>query len=201
MAAVPLGVYWRRNRATHVIGEVATDMGVAVATGALIALAVLFAAEDLETAREIRDIRRDNLRFVREVAVQSTPARKPFRFFDLEGQVVAGFDLSDSDLTSANLRGADLSGSDLKRSYMHRVDAERATFTAADFREAALTEANLAFARLSGANLRGANLTGASLRGVDFADVCWDRATKWPKGSEPKSAPNCGLWDFILTGE
>lgn len=200
-AAIPVGVLLQRGRPKNPVGEISTDLGIALTTGALVALAVLLAAEDLDRAREIRDVRRDNLRFVREVAVQAGPTRKPFRFFDLQGQLLAGFDLSNADLASANLVGADLSGTNLSGAFMADADLTGANLTVADFRNANLSEVRFGRADLVGTNLRGADLFDADLEGVNLADACWDSTTTWPKGFQPQLQPNCGLWDAILTDD
>ncbi len=75
-----------------------------------------------------------------------------------------------------NLSEADLLGVDL-------IDAD---FTNADLNSANLNGADLSGANLSNANLRGAKLIGADLQSIIFKDTKYNKATKWPKGFDPK---------------
>ncbi|MGH9248334.1 MAG: pentapeptide repeat-containing protein [Acidimicrobiales bacterium] len=151
------------TRRSPLVGELATDVGVALMTGAIVGL-VLFVAQDaVEEDRFVRDVRRDNVRFVREVASQPASRAKPFAGLDLRDALLIGLDLSDADLSFADLTGAGLLRANLTDASLSNAD-----LTGASLSNANLTGANLAGADLTDANLRDANLTGTEL---GFADL------------------------------
>jgi uncharacterized protein YjbI with pentapeptide repeats len=166
----------------------ASDAGVALVTGAVVGVVIFLATDSLERnlldAQETfeedrfeRDVRRDNLRFVREVATQVGPKTKPFAGLDLREGHLAGLDLSEADLAGADLAGADLAGANLKA-----ADLPGADLTDADLLGADLTDADLTDADLSDADLSDAKLNDAILE--DFTS---DDDTVWPDGFEPRS--------------
>lgn len=151
------------TRRSPLVGELATDVGVALMTGAIVGL-VLFVAQDaVEEDRFVRDVRRDNVRFVREVASQPTSRVKPFAGLDLRDALLIGLDLSDADFSVADLTGAGLL----------RANLTKAQLFQADLTDAVLSNANLNGANLNGADLTGAYLTDTNLTGAQlgFADL------------------------------
>ncbi len=118
--------------------------------------------------------RRDNVRFVREVAVSASNS-KPFQNLDLREAMLNGIDLSCAkrggrdcarfdyaDLEKASLIGAGLDGSKFLGADLRGADLLGAHLSHASLLEADLRNAWLVQADLSGSELSGANLLGAS---------------------------------------
>ena len=149
------------SRRQRVMGELASDVGIALLTGAVISLAVIAAEQSYEEDRFTRDVRRDNVRFVRETASQTDPAAKPFSNLDLEDAMLEGLRLNGADFTSSNLLRAELGGADLTSAILVEADLTRAGLAGAE-----LIDADLSFARLAGAELTDADATGATFYNV-----------------------------------
>jgi uncharacterized protein YjbI with pentapeptide repeats len=81
-------------------------------------------AEAVEEDRIEREIRQDNVRFIREVAIQLDAPTKPFAGFDLQDAQLVGLDLT-ADLANADLRGARTSASrtSARRTLVSRTSA------------------------------------------------------------------------------
>lgn len=145
------------SRRQRVMGDLASDVGIALLTGAVVSLAVIAAEQSFEEDRFDRDIRRDNVRFVRETSSQADQAAKPFSNLDLQEAQLEGLRLDGADFTGANLLRARLGGADLSSATL--VDAE---LSGSDMELAVLIGADLSFADLEGANLEDADATGAT---------------------------------------
>jgi uncharacterized protein YjbI with pentapeptide repeats len=142
------------------LAELSRDAGVAIVTGAVIGLVLTRVADTYEERRAALDVRRDNLRFVREKS-----GSKVFAGLDLHDQTLAGLDL-----TGASFAGADLSGTNFCNTNLSNAD-----FTGANLSDALLNEEFDCFTDFSGTlfagtQLDGANLHGADLSSVDFGD-------------------------------
>jgi uncharacterized protein YjbI with pentapeptide repeats len=211
------------SRRHQLVASLASDAGVALVTGAVVGVVIFLATDSLERnlldAQETfeedrfeRDVRRDNLRFVREVATQVGPKTKPFAGLDLREGHLAGLDLSEADLAGADLAGADLAGADLTGADLAGADLTGADLAGADLTDVHLVEADLTGANLKAADLPGADLTDADLLGADLTDAdltdadlsdadlsdaklndailedfTSDDDTVWPDGFEPRS--------------
>jgi hypothetical protein len=183
---------WKRGEGF--LGKIAADAGIAVLTGAIVAVPIVIATDSIEQerirearrleAKGIRaEIRRDNIRFVREVATQPVVLFKPFGELDLRHAQLSQLDLS----------GADLHGTDLFGAYMYNANLSNANMVYARLSNANLHATNMSGAELVHADLRGARLDGAVLAGADLADTdltdaTYDRATVWPDGYRPPAS-------------
>jgi Pentapeptide repeats (8 copies)/Protein of unknown function (DUF2934) len=119
--------------------------------------------------------------------------------FDLRGEILKRYDLTDAHLEGANLTDAHLVGA-----YLRGAHLEGASLFDAHLERAGLFGAHLEGAYLRGAHLEGAYLDGAHLEGVDLrhARGLWearlrftigDCATKLPKGmTRPRHWPSAG---------
>jgi uncharacterized protein YjbI with pentapeptide repeats len=178
IALIALGVWvgsgTSNSRRRQLVAGLSGDAGIALVTGAVVGVVIFLAQETFEDdrfdAQETfeedrfdRDVRRDNVLFVREVATQVDPKSKPFAGLDLREAQLAGLDISDADLSDADLTDADLTGADLSG-----ADLSDADLSGADLSDAVLSDAVLSGAVLSGAVLSDADLTGAYLL---FADL------------------------------
>jgi uncharacterized protein YjbI with pentapeptide repeats len=152
--------------------QLATDTGVAFVTGAVLGIVVYRATDHLERSifnaqenfeedRFARDIRRDNVRFVREVAIQPEAIQKPF----------AGLDLRDAELSALNLSGANLSGANLSDAVLDSANLSDALLTRAFLVNADLSDTDLINANLGGANLTDADLIGATPVNANLTDA------------------------------
>jgi uncharacterized protein YjbI with pentapeptide repeats len=145
-----------------------SDLGVALMTGALIALGVL-------GLQVVLDIRLNEVEESRRVAQEEQALKLQLALqgrligIPLEQKELAGVYLYEKDLTNANLRRANLTGAVLSRSDLTRAKLQDATLVGADLNGATLVEArlhraNLDNAILSDAPMKGAKLTDARLR-------------------------------------
>jgi uncharacterized protein YjbI with pentapeptide repeats len=160
-----------------------SDLGVALMTGALIALGVL-------ALQVVLDVRLNEVEETRRVAQEEQSLKLQLALqgrltgISLEEKKLDGIYLYEKDLTHANLRRADLSGAVLSRSDLTGAKLQDAVLTGADLNGATLTEARLEGAnldsailsdapmkgaKLRNARLRNAVLSGAKLRWADFA--------------------------------
>ena len=85
---------------------------------------------------------------------------------DLRGAILAKADLEGADLSGADLRGANLRGADLRRANLAGADLTGADLTGAFLVNALLYGADLTNGRISGGELRGAAFLCADLTGV-----------------------------------
>ena len=105
-----------------------------------VALALFGVQSYFEGQRELREVVRDDLRFVRETVVQTAGVEnpvKPFSGLQLGDQLLIGLDLSgadldntnleNADLANANLEGADLEGADLVNANLEGAVANEST--------------------------------------------------------------------------
>lgn len=185
-----------RTKRQLVVGEMAADVGIALMTGAVVGLVLLAVQADDEEDRFERETRRDNVRFVREVAMQPDPTVKPFYALDLQDAQLGGLDLSGAEFAGADLSSATLIDTDLTDANLVRVDLRDAVLV-----DSTLVGSNLDFADLSNTRLEGVDLTDASFTGTDLsgadltgaeipedvnlASVVHDEDTLWPDGVTP----------------
>lgn len=221
LGIVAFGIWSRTwnnpGRSLPALGEASIEVGAALMTGAILGW-VLFPIEenrfnreqDYEEARLQREERRDNIRFVREMATERNIERKPFADLDLQGATFVSFDFTDAELfranlgeanlaladltgailTSSRLTNANLTSAHLNGSYMQEAD-----LTGADLSDTQLIDADLSNADLSGANLRYTNFSGANLSGTNFTETdlttatftgaSYDDTTVWPLDLRP----------------
>lgn len=159
------------------------ELGVALVTGSLVGLAILYGTnelgqklrqEDDRRAEEVRleenrraderreaDARLENLRFVRGL---DGTEDAPLRQLDLRGQV-----LDTLVLPKADLSGADLSEASLYQAVLLDVDVWDGIFVCADMNEADLSGGSiLARSRFLSTDLRETDLSRANLEGAVF---------------------------------
>jgi uncharacterized protein YjbI with pentapeptide repeats len=188
LSVVPGLYFWwpsRREPASR------SDLGVALMTGALIALGVLALQvvldarlKEAENARRAAD---EEQALELQLALQGRLIGIP-----LERKKLEGVYLYEKDLTNANLRHSDLTGAVLSRSNLTRAKLQDAILVGADLNgttlvEARLHRANLENAILSDAPMKGAKLpharlrnavlSGADLRWADLTDARLQRAS------------------------
>lgn len=190
-AAIFVGVRLGRtdNDADHrsLIATATMDIGVALVTGGIISLILFGATERLEQGllrsqaeldenRFERDVRRDNVRFVRETVTQPNPTTKPFAGLDLSDADLSGLDLTNSNLEGATLDRADLSNANLDEANLEDASLRDANLTGVDLRYAILSRANLEGSTLAPVNLSGAQLEDADLSGTDLRGASLDLA-------------------------
>jgi len=197
---IALGVSHGKRRAgagPTIWSEVATDVGIALLTGLVVSASILLATEGLEERRFDHETRRDNIRFVREVATQPEVEMRPFRGLDLKEAQLAGLSLSGADFSLADLSGADLSRADLSDSNMQFTDLSGAHLREVDLSGADLSSADLSRTVLSDADLSDSYLLSTDLSEADlaFADltrVRYDEGTVWPQGfaAPPNALPD-----------
>jgi len=175
------------------VGKIAANAGLAVLTGAIIAVPIFVATQSIEDnriaeARRLEHqastdaIRRDNIRLVREIATQPVVLLKPFGKLDLRQAQLSKLDLSGADLHGADLRGAYMFDADLSGANIVYARLSKANLHATNMHGAQLIHADLRGARLEGAVLNGANLHGATLTDADLTNAIYDDATLWPDG-------------------
>lgn len=181
------------------VGKIAANAGLAVLTGAIIAVPIFVATQSIEDnriaeARRLEDqhssdaIRRDNIRLVREIATQPVVVIKPFGELDLGHAQLSNLDLSRADLHGADLHGAYMFDANLSDANIVYAQLSKANLHATNMHGAQLVHANLRGARLEGAVLTGANLHGANLTDADLTNATYDSATRWPDGFHPPSS-------------
>lgn len=158
-----------------------------LAVGTVVTLVAYGLTFDLESRLADRQLRTENLRFVRERA--DPASRKPFSDLDLHGTTLSGLSLGCEKagqpncadfrrviLEEADLIGADLSYADLSEASVMGADMQEALMTGAQFAGADLTDAllsgaHLGEARLVGAVLANAVLEDTDLRGADLTNA------------------------------
>lgn len=174
----------RRSRFYEQAGDAAIALVVSVVAGTAIFAAtedlerrLLDAQEGFEESRFERDVRRDNVRFVREVATQPEPASKPFAGLDLREAPLSGLNLAGADFCNANLRGANLESADLSGATLSGdVIRERVLPGGFSTPVPEVVGADLRRAELDAARLVGADLVGADLRRADLGAADLTRA-------------------------
>lgn len=120
----------------------------------------------IDDGREVRAIRIENLRFVRERSTGDPDQPRPFAGLDLQDQNLSRLNLAHAMFSYANLSGANLMAAD-----MIAADLTGANLARADLSGANLSHGQFQDADLSGATLAGTNLTHASLSQMDLAGV------------------------------
>lgn len=126
----------------------------------VVAMFTINAQANLDDRREEKADRRENARFVRQLALDGKAAEGSFQ----------GMDLSGTNLSGLNLKRADLSDADLSETNLSHADLSEATLDGAN-----LSGSTLVDMELSGATLLGANLSGAHLAGVRAGMLPSDR--------------------------
>ena len=153
----------------------ADDVGLALLSGAVIALVVFGAQVGIEARiRDADQAARDEEKQALRLSLSSSRSLEGIDLSDrsdLQGiylgrkrlrySLLGGADMSGSSLVLADLRETDLREASLRGAQLRRADLERAFITSAD-----LDAADLSFADLAGARLSWASLAGASLRSV-----------------------------------
>jgi uncharacterized protein YjbI with pentapeptide repeats len=186
LAFIRLGVRLdRRTGADETMmlgGRLAGDAGIALTTSAAVGFVLFLATSNLEHNLLEQGARRDDVRFVREMAT-ATERRGAmpfsgldlrdagFRRFDFAGADFAGAQLQDADLAEAVLRGARLSDADLTNAELADADLTAANLIDAILRDVELRDANLTAAYLRGATLAGAGLSGARFDGANLTEA------------------------------
>jgi uncharacterized protein YjbI with pentapeptide repeats len=139
-----------------------SDLGVALMTGALIAVAVLAIQVSIdEKTRKREEIRQD------------ADARQNFELTLSLQQDLTGIRLDGKDLRGIHFHGKKLEGASLIGSVMDDVVLAEANLTGATLRGAKLADADMTGVRaeqanFEGAHLEGAVLTSSRLRGAQF---------------------------------
>ena len=172
-----------------------SDLGVALMTGALIALGVLGLQVVLDVrlseVEEERRVAQEEQALKLQLALQGRLVGIPLeqkkldgiylyekdltnanlRRADLTGAVLTRSDLTRAKLQDAILVGADLNGTTLVEARLHRANLENAILSDAPMKGARLPYARLRNAVLSGAKLRYADLTGARLQKASLSEA------------------------------
>ncbi len=147
-------------------------------------------AERLAAQAEEAAMRRDDLRFVREVAAGPPGAARPFSRLDLEEANLSGLPLGCASpsgrdcatFNEARLSGAVLTGADLRGASFVDANLTGVLLIGAELRDVTFDGANVSNVRFANTDLRGASFvgayvdgesapdfSGADLRGVTFA--------------------------------
>lgn len=152
-----------------------SDLGVALMTGALIALAVLGIQVLIDQGIRQREEDRQALDAQRSFELQLNLQDdltgikldgRDLREFYLYEKVLENAKLNDTDLTGAILSRANLASAELRR-----ANLAGASLNAAVLRNAKLERANLDFTILESADLYGAILAGATVTNTDFTSA------------------------------
>jgi uncharacterized protein YjbI with pentapeptide repeats len=153
-----------------------SDLGVALMTGALIALGVLGLQVVLDVrlteAEESRRMAQEEQALKLQLALQGRLIG-----ISLERKQLDGIYLYEKDLTNANLRRADLTGAVLSRSDLTRAKLQGAILVGADLNGATLVGARLHRANLDNAILSDAPMTGAKLTNARLRNAVLSGAT------------------------
>lgn len=120
---------------------------------------------------------------------------------------LSGARADEVDLGGAGLPGVRFDGASLRRASLRDAQLIGGSFNGADLTDADLIGASirgvdLRFATLHGADLREVHALEADVRGVDLRETridesfgrlaCWDDATLWPEGYEPRGVTCAG---------
>jgi uncharacterized protein YjbI with pentapeptide repeats len=168
------------------------DVGVALMTGAVVAIVVLLLEvstqlrfNDIES-RRAKDQARQAL--LLQVAVADHLAGARFSNEDLHDFYFVSKDLTDANFSGANLRNAIFISATLVSAHLDHADLRGANLSAANLQEADLSKANLtggailSQACLQGTDLQGATMTGADLSSSNTSFAKYDGETFMPDG-------------------
>jgi len=176
--------------------ELMRELGGAIVSGAVVALAILLFEESMEEHRARRNELLERKRDVHDAMVADAQMRHALFTAlamrdDLEGITLAGHDLqafvgagrslknadlSRSDLSRSDLSGSDLSGSDLSFANLSDADLSNAKLSGTNLLAADLSRAILFKTSLPKSNLHMAELKDAQIIGADFTDADMDLA-------------------------
>lgn len=145
-------------------GEVKTQLGVALITGAVFAAAAYLAQKNFERQSYLASL--------------STAGDLPG--FDDLGQDLTGATLASRDMRSARLLDARLNEANLADTSLVSADLTGAHLEKAVLFHTRFSEADMTGADLSGANIRGAKFDHANLGGVHLDGAHADLETCWP---------------------
>jgi uncharacterized protein YjbI with pentapeptide repeats len=172
LAVVPGLYFWWPSR-----GEPASrsDLGVALMTGALIALGVLALQVVLDVrlqkVEDDRQVAQEEQALKLQLALQSRLVGVP-----LQEKKLNGIYLYEKNLRNANLRQSDLSGAVLTRSDLTNAKLQKATLVGADLNGTTLVDAKLQDANMENAILSDAPMTGAELRNARLRNAVLTKA-------------------------
>lgn len=181
------------------LADVANGAGIALLTGGVLGLVVL----PIEDDRLHRELRRDNVQFVRETVIGANDGMKPFAGLDLRGAQLTGLDLSYADLAGSDLRDADFEGTNLEGANLENVDLSSANLSGADLRMsdisgATLNRTLLVQADLSCSDMREVSASGAYFRDANLAGVNLLRAEITQSGFEGANLSSAHLTSSVL---
>jgi uncharacterized protein YjbI with pentapeptide repeats len=156
-----------------------SDLGVALMTGALIALGVLALQvvldSRLQKVEDDRQVAQEEQSLKLQLALQSRLIGVP-----LEDKNLDGIYLYEKDLRNANLRGSDLRGAVLTRSDLTNAKLQRAILVGADLNGTTLVDAKLHGANMENAILSDAPMTGARLPHAQLRNAVLTKANlRW----------------------
>lgn len=174
------------------------DVVVAVLSGAVVAIGTLYAQALIDDRREEEADRRENLRFLRELAADGKIGQVSFNGLDLEERNLRGLKLAGADLDRANLKGTDLSATDLSGASLELADLTDAWMIKTNLNEAFLSSTDLSSATVE-ADLSKTFMINVKVHGTDLSkakmplpnakghfelliNLCYDENTKWPEG-------------------
>lgn len=133
-------------------------------SGGLVSLLTVWVQAGLDDRREEQSNRQDEVRFVRQMAVDGKIEEASFYEADLRDANLSGLDLSGAEFPGADLRGANLTRTDLTGANLADAKLGNARLEGNDLRETDLTGVDF-----SGAHLEEVNLAGRSLKGSDMS--------------------------------
>lgn len=171
------------------------DLIVAVLSGAVVAIGTLYAQAFVDDRREEEADRRENLRFLRQLAADGKAKQVSFNGIDLQERDLRKLKLAGVDLDHANLKGADLLATDLSGASLIRTDLNDAWLIDTKLNEALLRSTDLSGATVA-TDLSNTFMTNVKLHGTDLSEakmpmpndphfelliLCYDENTKWPE--------------------
>lgn len=146
-------------------------------SGSLVSLCAVWVQADLDDRREEQANRQEEVRFVRQMAVDGKIREASFYDADLRDANLSGLDLSGAEFTGADLRGANLTRSDLTDATLTGADLGNARLEDTVLRGADLTGADFPGALLQGVSLAGQALQGSDMSGATLIKVDLEDAT------------------------
>ena len=183
-AAAPTSRRWQLDRGRLIELVVADVLLAFLISGILLALQVW-----IDDRREDREVRRDDLRFARELSIVD-PISKPLANADLSDRNLTALNLSDAVLLDADLRGTVLDTTNFERAALLRADLRDTLILRTNFTGARLSGVDLTGSRWAGAVVTGANFSGAILDGVEVESGCIESGGEPPRWPEAYDEPD-----------